>query len=274
MDLLRKISPFFSGWNESLIWSVLEGHMGYAITDHDNAPTAAQLVLGDFCFFAGEPTLEDRTNRRTGWYYSFDGQNLKLHQQTDPLYGDLPASARTYSGTDIEAVTQHCIDSRKMILEHAQSLRQAGGSQAYPLIIPHYHGLRMTRRLAGAFEFSEDHHEGVWFEDAIGMIGNWKEKGKRYSIPYRSIRAVRTGNLYAAGRCSCADKSGWDLTRVIPTCAVTGEAAGTAAALQAAVGSAPTWAVLQNKLASNGVLLDESLFQTRMSVNCLESPDE
>ncbi len=222
----------------------------------------------DLCFFAGEPTFDDQTNRRTGWYYSFDGRNLKLHQQTDPLYGDLPASCSTYSGTDIESVTRHCIDGRKMILEHVQSLRQAGGSQAYPLIIPQYHGLRMTRRLAGAFEFSEDHHEGVWFEDAIGMIGNWKEKNKRYSIPCRSIRATKTGNLYAAGRCSCADKSGWDLTRVIPTCAVTGEAAGTAAAWQAEDGGkAPSWAALQNKLVSHGVLLDESLFQTHISAN-------
>ena len=57
MDYLQKIAPLFSGWNETLIWSVLQGHMGYAIADHDEAPTAAQLVLGGFCFFAGNPSV-------------------------------------------------------------------------------------------------------------------------------------------------------------------------------------------------------------------------
>jgi len=57
MDLLQKIAPLFSGWNETLICSVLEGHMGYAIADRDDAPTAAQIVLGDFCFFAGKPSI-------------------------------------------------------------------------------------------------------------------------------------------------------------------------------------------------------------------------
>jgi GNAT superfamily N-acetyltransferase len=55
MTLLEKIAPFFAGWNETLIWSVLQGHMGYAITDDEQNPTSAQVVLGDFCFFAGRP---------------------------------------------------------------------------------------------------------------------------------------------------------------------------------------------------------------------------
>ncbi len=57
MDLLNKIAPFFDGWNETLIWSVLQGHMGYALADCDESPSAAQIVLGDFCFFAGCPSV-------------------------------------------------------------------------------------------------------------------------------------------------------------------------------------------------------------------------
>ena len=57
MDLLQKIAPLYAGWNETLIWSVLQGHMGYAIADSEESPTAAQLVLGDFCFFAGQPSV-------------------------------------------------------------------------------------------------------------------------------------------------------------------------------------------------------------------------
>jgi GNAT superfamily N-acetyltransferase len=55
MTLLEKIAPLFDGWNETLIWSVLQGHMGYALADDEQNPTSAQVVLGDFCFFAGRP---------------------------------------------------------------------------------------------------------------------------------------------------------------------------------------------------------------------------
>lgn len=56
MGLLEKIAPLFSGWNETLVWSVLQGHMGYALADDEENPTSAQLVLGDFCFFGGKPS--------------------------------------------------------------------------------------------------------------------------------------------------------------------------------------------------------------------------
>ena len=221
----------------------------------------------DVLYFAGEKTFDDPTNRRTGWYFSFTGRDLRLHQQTDPIYADIPAGSRLNSGSDIEAISQHCIDMRQMIRTHSQAMRSRQDPDAYPLIIPAFHGLRMTRRLDGVFAFSEDLHEGVWFEDAIGMIGNWKKRGCRYSLPYRTLCAPSVQNLYAAGRCTSADKSGWDLTRVIPSCAVTGEAAGLAGALQARNGRRPGHAAVQEQLAARGVLLDASLFGRTMGVS-------
>lgn len=87
-----------------------------------------------------------------------------------------------------------------------------------------------------------------------------KEKGKRYSLPLRIIVANKKDNLYIAGRCVSADKSGWDLTRVIPSCAVTGEAAGTIAAYQSLNGNKPSIEILQKMLIDNGVLLNKEFF--------------
>lgn len=56
-SVLKKIAPLFSGWNETLIWSVLQGHMGIALVDDEVNPKAAQVAVGDFCFFAGEPSV-------------------------------------------------------------------------------------------------------------------------------------------------------------------------------------------------------------------------
>ena len=108
--------------------------------------------------------------------------------------------------------------------------------------------------------------DGIFFKDSIGMIGNWHRRNdinstpERYSLPIRIIE-TKTNNLFVAGRCVPADSEGQDLTRVIPTCVVTGEAAGTLAAYQAIYGNNPSVEELQDILKNNGVLIDDSLFK-------------
>ncbi len=55
---MHKISPLFNGWNETLLWSCLQGYMGNAWTDDIRNPKSAQIITADFCFFAGVPNLE------------------------------------------------------------------------------------------------------------------------------------------------------------------------------------------------------------------------
>lgn len=50
----------FEGWQESIIWSCLENIMGQVYansesSDEDMRPISAMALLGDFCFFAGQP---------------------------------------------------------------------------------------------------------------------------------------------------------------------------------------------------------------------------
>lgn len=214
----------------------------------------------DVCYFAGEETLDNPNNVRTGWYFSSGSDGVKLHILSDKLYFNAPPEGMPlYGGTDPDDISRHMFDMHSFILDDAEKRRETDPSYQ-PLIIPAFHGLRMTRRLSGVFEFSETEHERVWFDDAIGMIGNWKHPGKRYCIPMRCIKAKVNGNLYAAGRCASGDELGWDLLRVIPTCAVTGEAAGTAAAMQALSGSMPGIRDIQCELTKAGVPLDRSLF--------------
>ncbi len=218
----------------------------------------------DICYFAGEKTLDDPTNVRTGWHFTYDGANLKLRGLTDPLKGEIPEGSRRYCGTTLEDISANVIDGRKFILDNLNKIHETE-PDAYPFLIPAFHGLRMTRRLkTEGTEFTEKLHERVWFEDSIGMIGNWTAKHERYSIPYSSIKGSVNDNLYVAGRASAAEKSGWNLTRVIPSCAVTGEAAGTAAAMQVETGERPGTEALQERLQANGVVLDPTLFTKRI----------
>lgn len=48
----------FDGWEETLIWSCLQGVMGTLFGDVPEAPASAMALLGDFCFLAGKPDRE------------------------------------------------------------------------------------------------------------------------------------------------------------------------------------------------------------------------
>lgn len=55
---MRKIAPLFSEWEETMIWSCLEGCMGIAFADVGRHPSSAQIMVADFCFYAGKPAME------------------------------------------------------------------------------------------------------------------------------------------------------------------------------------------------------------------------
>lgn len=53
---MDKLAPLFQGWDETPIWSCLQGCMGRAwACESAEKPQAAQIITGDLCFFAGEP---------------------------------------------------------------------------------------------------------------------------------------------------------------------------------------------------------------------------
>lgn len=52
---MEKIAPLFNDWDEAMIWSCLQGYMGYAVCDDKDKPSSAMICVGVFCFFAGKP---------------------------------------------------------------------------------------------------------------------------------------------------------------------------------------------------------------------------
>ena len=68
---MPKIAPLFDGWNETLIWSCLQGCMGNAWVDNIENPKSAQIVIADFCFFAGIPDVELVKNIPTDYPRSY-----------------------------------------------------------------------------------------------------------------------------------------------------------------------------------------------------------
>ena len=56
MTDLERIAPLFAHWDETMVWSCLQGVMGRAVWN--GSRTAAAIISGDFGFLAGEPDEE------------------------------------------------------------------------------------------------------------------------------------------------------------------------------------------------------------------------
>lgn len=54
----RKVEAIFNSWQETMIWSCLQQTMGHLYANNVEYPTSVMAILGDFCFFAGEPNKE------------------------------------------------------------------------------------------------------------------------------------------------------------------------------------------------------------------------
>lgn len=206
------------------------------------------------CQAAGEETIDfARKNILAAWYYTAKGYQLHMLGVADLPEGErlaAPINHKRYAGLTCESQTEFMIDGHRALLEYF--LKKGNFTREHQLAgmaaIPQ---LRMTRRLAGVTEVTE--HTGA-VSDSIGLIGNWKRPGPVYELPFSCLYGKRIKNLITAGRCISADDAMWDNTRVIPACAVTGEAAGLAAAITRDFAALPV-KELQSILLQRGIPL-------------------
>mgnify|MGYP001050653717 CR=1 FL=1 len=127
----------------------------------------------------------------------------------------------------------------------------------YPVMLPAMAQYRKIARIVGNATLTED-QDARRFEDSIGMVGDFRKRGVTYELPYAALVPEAVGGVLAAGRCVSADGGAWEVVRVIPTAAVTGEAAGVAAALAARRDAGPAEtpvAAVQDALRRRGVKL-------------------
>ncbi|MBQ8207493.1 MAG: FAD-dependent oxidoreductase [Clostridia bacterium] len=213
-------------------------------------------------FACAETETFGQGNVLAAWYYHLTGGKKGLNmlgfsdipdeEKKQGAASSTPLVSRRFSGLDGEEL------SEQMQLSHAHTLadfkkRYEKNSDAEISMIASIPQIRMTRRIVGdaTLDTSDDKK---YFEDSIGMTGNWRKCGPIYEIPFGVIKSVNISNLLAAGRCISVTDAMWDITRVIPTCAVTGEAAGIAAAMFDDFNKADI-ASLQAELRKNGVKL-------------------
>ena len=150
---------------------------------------------------------------------------------------------------DFEEIRDELVSAVYGVWDHIKN--QDGNAENYDLEwVGIYPGTRESRRLEGDYMLTEcDVLGNRRFEDVVAY-GGWQvdnhipgglnakdrlpaenyEFDGSYDIPYRCYIARDFDNLYIAGRCLSASKLGMASTRVMGTCAIGGQAIGTAAA--------------------------------------------
>ena len=164
-----------------------------------------------------------------------------------------PQNLKMYRGSTGDEITEFVLTGRKMLFD---KIKNDGKASRDILMLPMMPQLRKIRRLAGEYEFSGKEDEQI-FNDSIGSVGDFKIRGRHYHIPYSILRYREFDNLLAAGRIVSATGHGWEIARLIPVVALTGQAAGTAAGISTRSGNSVhdiDILLLRKKLKESGVL--------------------
>ncbi|MCL4534474.1 MAG: FAD-dependent oxidoreductase [Bacteroidetes bacterium] len=118
-------------------------------------------------------------------------------------------------------------------------------------------GTRESRLITGELTITQDNLAEAR-RQSIGLVDRRARDGRPVAIPYGSLVPQRVDNLLVAGRSISVSHDMLDTVRLIPHCMVSGQGAGTAAAMSCRQGVAPRTldlASLQSRLAEQGVNL-------------------
>ncbi len=218
----------------------------------------------DIAKFTNAPTdTFKQGNVLAAWYYAVGKAGYDLvplgfadipDEEKDPDAKTETLVERRFSGLDGEELSLQTRLSHQQTFKDVLHKRKQDPT-CMPVTVATTPQVRMTRKIVGEYVLTAKEMH-TRFEDSIGMVSDWKKRGPVYEVPYRTLYSAAVKNLIFAGRCTSVDETLWDIMRVIPCCAVTGQAAGTAAAMTDDFTTLDA-AALQQQLVRDGVKLHE-----------------
>jgi hypothetical protein len=248
-------------WLDTLIIGVRKE--GRRVAAVETANLSGRVWVGGKCFvdatgcaqlaqLAGARVLSE-SNHNTPWimemasdhsFFPFtDSLHVRVLGKHTPEYAAEPPC-------DGRAVTEFVRRSWRMIRSHYDRFDRAGRRRNYPVHLPAMPQIRKVAHIDALYNLG-DGDAGRPFDHAVGTVGDWIRPGPVWQAPYEALVPKELDGVLAAGRCIGASGYAWEMFRVIPAAALTGEAAGAAAALCSERGLSPKdlpWGLLKEYL--------------------------
>ena len=148
-----------------------------------------------------------------------------------------------YDGTDPQDLTHGEMEGRRQAMLAVRALQefQPGCESAKLRNFGMTLGIRDTLKIDAVYNMTElDVREQARFDESVGIFPEFIDgygililptTGRYFHLPYRTLLPKGVENLICAGRITGGDRISHAATRNMMCCAVTGQAAGTAAAL-------------------------------------------
>ena len=199
---------------------------------------------------------------KPSWAYTYREDQLRMreHSEVTSGYWWIELGGTTHPVIeDGELIRDELLKTIYGVWDHIKNGGDHGAENLELEWVGALPGKRESRRLIGDYVLKEkDCRENTPFQDSIayggwsmdihtvgGMLNEednptvWNRVNGIYRIPYRCLYSKNVSNLYLGGRAISCSHVAFSSTRVMATCAVTGQAAGTAAALAVKKGMTP-----------------------------------
>lgn len=193
------------------------------------------------------------------WANTYTEEQLKLrdHSEITSGYWWIELGGGKYDTIhNAELLRDELLKAVYGVWDHIKNGGNHGAEQMELEWVGFLPGKRESRRMVGDYILTQqDCVAGTIFEDAVAYGGwpmdihtvegflteddnptVWNQVNNIYSIPYRSLYSKNISNLFLGGRAISCSHVAFSSTRVMATCAVAGQAAGTAAAMSLAKG--------------------------------------
>ncbi len=234
-------------WLDTLVCSVTTAaDLKITAIEIENASGRGKIIADCFIDASGSAILIRNAggttitseNYKTPWFMENSAENRLLNHLSGDIHihclGAWNKECLVNSNPcDGKTVTDFIRDGWQMIRQYYDNNYIGGKTDKFnnfPLSLPSMPQFRKISRIQG-IETLHDNQDGIYFKSSVGLYADWRKSGSVWETPYGILLPQKIRGVLAAGRCISTDGDAWEVFRVIPAAAMTGEIAGTAAAL-------------------------------------------
>lgn len=169
---IKNIEELFAGWQETMIYSCLQGYMGeaYATTDYQSS----LIVIADFCFFAGVPSKALLKMKVWGDFAIMVPQSDGWASLIEEIYPNATKRERYATRKDIDCFDKDKLRMNIAMLSHRYQLKSIDET-IYHQLLKH----SWSYDLCGQFQTYQDYQKrGIGFvimeeQDIIAGVSSY-----------------------------------------------------------------------------------------------------